>query len=243
MEMNLQSFIGGFDLLMSVLTWIIILAVVGVIAFWFWQMSQYKTRVIIKDVVKNRIIVIPDKARRVKDKNGNMWWKLLKCKDKIPEPSPEAIEIDIKGKKWCEFFRLEGVGYFPSKSKKGYLSIGGKIDEKLFKDLFVSGSEPFTTQQRALYINELREAEEYKRISKHDLIARAIPYVALVLILSVFMLFFSEAVQPMVSVGDKYVSATEKLDQAFEKLDSAINNRQYITGEEDVNQGIGGVPE
>lgn len=232
MDFGLESIMSGFDLLFTVIIWILVICVIGVLAFWLWQTSRYNIKVRIKDVVNDRAITLDDKARRVRDKDGIYWWKLLKAKVRIPEPSPLAIDIDNKGKKRCDFFRLEDSGYFPAKSTKGYLAITGVIDQRLFTNTEIQGSEPFTTQQRALYINELRESENYKRTSKSDLIAKAIPFIALVLILSIFMLFFQETVQPIIQVGNQYVEASEKLSETVGKLDAVVNNRQVMDDEE-----------
>lgn len=229
---------------------ILALGVVGLITFWIWQVTQYKYLVIVREVVNNRTIISHDKARRIRDKDGNFWWKLLKEKVKIPEPGAEAIETTSKGKKFCEFYKLDEAGFFPVKSKKGWAAIENKIDHVRFKTYFADGFEPLTTNQRGMWLHEMREAESYKKMSKNELIAKAIPYIALILILLILLLFAGEFFTPLFQHNERIAAQNERLYESFnvmiDKLDRAVNNRVTLVGEEllSVNQtGVVGVPD
>lgn len=221
---------------------ILVVGVVGLIVFWWWQVTQYKFLVIVREVVNNRTIVSHDKARRVRDKDGNYWWKLLKEKAKIPEPGAEAIETTVKGKKFCEFYKLDEAGYFPIKSKKGWLAIENKVDHTRFKSFFADGFEPLTTNQRSMWLHEMREAESYKKLGKNELIAKAIPYIALILILLILLLFAGEFFTPLFEHNERIAAQNEKIYGQFnvmiDKLDKAVNNRVTLVGDEllEINQ-------
>lgn len=211
---------------------LIIVAVVGVIAYFLIRLSQYNIKVIVRDVVKGRHIIYHDKAKRHKDKIGNYWWLLLKEKTKIPEPPAECIETTNKGKKFVELFKLKDSGYFPAKRSEGYVAIRSKIGEKEFSDRYVEGFEPMTTQDRALMAHELREAEKYKRTNKSALIAQAIPYVALILILTVLLLFAGEFFNPLFENQQRMqqlqTETWSEISVVLDKFDDIINDRQVI---------------
>jgi len=225
---------GGVDVITTSILVILVLSLVGVIGFWLWQNSQYKMLVIIRQVIRGRSIVRTDKARTIKDKDGNTWIKLYKTKIRLPEPAPESIELTSKGKKFFELFELEDSGYFPSEGVKGYLCIKTKIDEKSFYNNTVKGMEPLTTQQRALYIHELKESESYKKLNKSELMMRALPYIAVVMIITVFLLFFNEAASPILEVGKDYQNAMGKFDLVIDKVDQLINSRQLLIDDQNL---------
>lgn len=211
---------------------IILLAVIGLIIFFVLRILSYNIRVVIRDVVKGRHIITYDKAKRHKDKIGNYWWILLKEKAKIPEPPAECIETTNKGKKFIELFKLKDSGYFPAKRTDGYVAIRSTIGEKDFSDRYVEGFEPLTTQDRALMAHEFREAEKYKRANKSELIAKAIPYVALILILTVLLLFAGEFFNPLFENQQRMeqlqAETWQKISITIDKLDKIIDDEQVI---------------
>lgn len=221
---------GTLDIVTTAIISIVVIGTLSVLLFWVWQVTRYKTLVIIRDVVKGRSIIMTDKARRIKDKNSNYWWKLLKEKVRIPEPPEECIETTSKGKKFAEFFKLKDSGYFPAKSTNGYVSVRSQITEDMFKDRMVEGFEPLTTQERALYTYELKESEKYKQASRSEMIAKAIPYVALILILTVLLLFAGEFFSPLFEQQQKMETLQqmtwEKIEGVIDKLDMVIDDKQ-----------------
>lgn len=222
--------LGTIGTITTIIITIVVTGTIGVIAFWLYQMSKYNIIVVIREVIKGRTYIHTDKARRIKDKKNNYWWKLLKEKVKLPEPPSESVEVTGKGKKFAEFFKYKDSGYFPSKATAGYTNINVSFDEEEFKKKSEEGFEPLTTQERALYVHEILEAEKYKKASTSELIAKAIPYIALVMIMTVLLLFGGEFFKPLMEHNEKMIETQgiiqDKMTQTIDKLDAVINDRQ-----------------
>jgi len=214
--MAAADYIGIFTGFMDSILWIVMLLAVGFVAFVFWQLAKYKIKLVVRKLARGRTVVKLDKARVVKDKNGVVWWKFLKHKSKVAEPPSDCIDIDSKGKQFCEFYQLDASTFVPMKD----IIEEHDLHEGRFK-LF----EPLTTQQRALYTHELMVSDSYKQPNKSELIAKAIPYVALVLILTIFMLFFKEAASPIIEVGQKYIDGFDEINDRLAVLEDRYNPR------------------
>ena len=76
------------------LTFWIILGMVALVGVWFFfgVISKFKYKVRIRELVNGRKVIIDDKARLIK-KDGLEYWKLMKLKDIIPVPPPQAIGL------------------------------------------------------------------------------------------------------------------------------------------------------
>lgn len=129
-----QKVAGGIDTTFTVIIILLIVAIVICIAAIIIWRGKFKHKFRIKEVIQGRKIYYDDVARDYKDKQGVRWWRLLKQKENVEIPPPEAIEIDTKGKKCVEAYRLETGEYIYIKdgwtSKEIPLNIQ-EVDEKL----------------------------------------------------------------------------------------------------------------
>ena len=208
--------------------------VVGLIIAIFTMNKKFNIKVIIKESLNGNKVVKHDLAKEFKKDDGIVCWKLQKSKDIIPQPPQSCIELDNKGKKVMQFYRVDGGDLIPSHDAfdPNELSTKEKIIEKI---------QPYTTNQRAMLVSQHLKSERNKKQSMSDMVAKALPYIAMIMLVVMFMLFFNEAVQPMLDVGSQYVTASENLVKASEKLDNAINNR--ITISENEAEGEHNTPE
>lgn len=191
---------------------LIILIILGGIIWFVWWNKKYKHRVLIKEVAKGRTLITGDRARSLKQKDGNIWWKLWRYKDKIPEPPSECVEITTKGKKWCAFYHSEEAGYIPI------------IDNNRYEDwkekLKAEGFEPFTPQHRAILINEMVAANDYKKKGWGDILTTAIPIGSVVIILALLLIFWGDVVEPFTIMGDKLANVADRMIELLDKLSS-----------------------
>lgn len=212
------DFTGIFGGMGTAIMYIIIgLGIAGLIYLVFWWISfKYKVRV--RELVAGGADVIrDDKAKRYKDRDGVYWWKLRKLRTKFPEPPSECIDINHRGKKMLEVYRADDGSFIPIMTSFDYSSWKKEqIDSKEAKAF-----KPFATNQRAMLVHEYRESESYKQRKLSDIVMALAPYVAIVLILAIFMIFFGEVVKPMTSAGDAITKASDKLAVASDNMESA----------------------
>lgn len=205
---------GAVSGLTEAIIWLmIILAICGLMWLFFWWTS-FKFRIRIREIINGRQIVSEDRAKRKKDRDGIYWWKLRKLRVKIPEPPSECIDINRKGKKVLELFRADDGSFIPISVNFDYTAWKKEqLDSKK-----VEAFKPFSSNQRAMYVHELRESETYKKKKLGEILMGLAPYIAIVLILVIFMLFFGEVVKPIGSLSEGLTEASKELKSASDTL-------------------------
>jgi hypothetical protein len=209
---ELTSIIGKIDvggavsgITTAVIYILILLAIIGIMWFIFYWLS-FKFPVTIRDIANNRQIIGKDLAKRIKDRNGVYWWKLRRLREKIPEPPSECIDVNKKGKKSLELFRADDGSFIPIEVKFNYTE--WKKTQLLNKA--TESFKPFGSNQRTMYVHELRESETYKKKKLSDTLMAIAPYIAIVLILVIFMIFFGETVKPTVALSEQVAANCNK---------------------------------
>ena len=219
--------------LLVAITWSLVGIVVVLAGIIFMFLQKYKHTAVIKDCVNKNKIVATDKFRIITNKDGTTWWKLLKTKKTIIPAPQECVEITKKGKYFVQFYRIEEDTFVPCKDN--FDPSTEEVKKQISENI-----QPVTTNQRSLMINQYQKAERNRKKSISELIAMAVPYAALVMIVVMFMLFYGEAVQPIKEmsneVGDKWISITENIEEVTRNLDAVKNNRQHLTGEEGLGE-------
>ena len=195
-------------------------------------MMKYKHRITIKDPVNGGKKVEFDKFKVVKKKNGAIWWKLLKNKSMIPPAPNEVIEITKKGRYAVTYYRLNGDCFIPVKD-----SFDINDYDKTSK--LIQEMQPYTTKEREIMVNQHNKALRDRKLKTSELIAQAIPYAAMILLVVCVMLFWGEFMKPMqetlASTQDSYLRVAEKLESVAEKLDDTVNDQQTLRDEKPLN--------
>lgn len=206
--------------------WILLILLfifLAVIVFFIVQILTFKHKFRVRQVVNGRKIVIDDKAREYIDKEDkNTYWQLLKLKQKIPIPPPEAIDIDKKGKKVVEAYQ-NSTGEFSY--------INDKAEVKSF--------EPLTTNQRLLLINQIKKAQSRKTQSWKENLPQMVFAGAVVIILVSMMVFWGDIAAPALSAGSQMQTIAEQNKITAELLKEIKMDIQVIRGEE---EGMGPTP-
>ena len=224
--------LGGFDAagmassavdgLVTVILWLLIILLVAAIVGLSWYLSTFKHKVRIKKIVKGRTIVIDDKARERRDKDGAIWWIFLKTKIKTLSPPDEAIDINKRGKLLTE-------GYLIKDGRFIWRVDTLKEDEILKASDSVKGDHKlFTSEERALYAKEIRDSEKYKKKSISDLLVAAAPYIAIIMIFALFLIFFNEVVAPSKELGEMIRGTVSDQRETVTILRDIIQNRQSL---------------
>lgn len=226
--MDSASAFGGY------LVWIFVISAV-VVAFVY--ILSFKHIVSVRILNRNgNVLPVKDRAREVKV-DGVKYWKLLKRKDVIPVPPADALIVVKSGGKpkfYAEFTYNEESGYIPLEYDVTTSNFNEKLiitqHGKVIKDSF----QPFTTNQRSLYVMQLRKAEARK---KKDLLERimqlATPLVLVMLFIAV-LIFWEDVAKPGKEMANLNVQMQQKNLELLDNLAeiSAQNARivQAYTG-------------
>ena len=194
-------------------------------------------------VVNGRKIIIDDKAREFKDRDGVMYWQLLRRNEKIPVPPPEAIEIDNKGKKCVEAYRTETGEYVFAQDRgniqeipKQLLKIKNdaerkeKIEEWKKSNRVIDAFQPLTTKQRVILVNQIRKAQEKKTKRWQDYILPIAGIGALVIITIALMVFYADMAKPLLDMADKQNNYATIQKEQLQILKEIKNDIQVIGG-------------
>ena len=237
---DVGGILGGFSsAAVDFFFWLfIILIVVGGLVAGFWYFS-FKHRVRVRKVLKNgRALIIDDKARQFKDRNGAVWWKCLKSNLKIAEPPSAALEVNSRGKIYAEGYLLSD-GRFVWRDND--LDVA-ELDKHTKSDDAVRGKyDAMDSEERALYAMELRESQQYKKKNIADMLAVAAPYIAIILIFALFMIFYGDVVQPTKEMAEVVRASNADLKEAMQIVRDVVQHRETLWLEQN-NLTSGGAP-
>ena len=193
----------------------------GLIAFIFNAML-FKHIIVVRHVANERTLIKMDKGRIYKDRFGNKWLKLRKHREKVFVPPKDITDLTTKGKYFIELERYED-GNFVYLEHNPERERGMTIKE---------GFKHFDTDQRALLIQEFRDAEDWKKKKFSDLLAIAMPYTAMIIIVAVVLIFWGEAIQPMLEINDQIGGTLDKFDSITAKQQAILTNQQFLGGQD-----------
>jgi hypothetical protein len=196
------------------ITWTIIgVAVLGTI---FWYL-QYRHKVVIRMLTSQGSVPFEDKAREVMI-DGVKFWKLLKRKDVVAIPPKKTIvslgkDFFGKPKFYVELYWAEEVGYAPAYdtvSTKNFFerithTEEGGVRRRELGDAYY----PLTTQQRALYVHQLEQANARKKKGILDTIRDLAIPIVLVMFMFGVILFWEDIAKPARDMADKNLQMQE----------------------------------
>lgn len=212
---NIMSKTQGFTDLM------IYLFVIILVAGFTWLILYYlsfKHKVRVRQVVNGRTVIIDDKARFFKDKDKIPKWKLWKMRDVVSLPDDDCLDLTTKGKKVAECFRTDDGTYIWIKSNFDYEKYKANNPE----------FEPFSTEERQMLVTQYREAI-YGKASLLDKVMQFAPYIIVLMILVIFMIFFNETVAPTQALAGQLITATDKMSQSLETINAICLGRVLVT--------------
>jgi len=214
---------------------IIILVIFGAtfvgLGMFVWKLKKdYRHTIIIKNNINGSKLVQMDKFKIIKKSDDSVWWKLQKLKKEIiPAPQP-CIEVDDKGSMFVSYYRLDGDTFIPSRD-------GFDYSNKDTRKKIIDEVQPYTTEQRAISVSQHLKSLRDKTSTLGEKILAAVPVLAVIMILIIFMLFFNDAVKPIKEVGDQFVAVSNNLVKASDKFDNILHDKVHIYDEEELLDG------
>jgi hypothetical protein len=237
-DIGLDVDVGGIaasavDSFVSIILWTLLgIAVIAIVVLGMWFFS-YKHKVRVRKVYSNgRSIVIDDRARVSKGRDGSIWWKTLKTGISTTEPPVEAREVGVKGKIVSEGYLLSDGRFVWRNNDFDYEKL-----KNTSADFVKGGYDALTSDERAMYVHQLRESEKYRKKKITDLLAVAAPYIAIIMIFSLFLIFFGEVVTPAKELGSEVRAASSDMKEAMRLLKDIVQNTETI-GLDNVSGGV-----
>lgn len=212
---------SAMDGLTTVILWVLVVALIGVVAYLAFYLMSFKHKVRVRRIIKGRTYIIDDRAKEFKI-DGAIWWKLLKTKIKTTAPPEEAIDITKKGKLVVEAYLTKDdqlIWRTDRQTTEGFTETLKSAD---------GDYRVFSSEERALYINELREAETYKKKKISDLLVAAAPYIAIILIFVCFLIFFNEVVAPAKELGASIRASHDLQLETMKIMRDIIQNKETM---------------
>jgi hypothetical protein len=206
---------GSLDGMTTFFIWLFtIIIVFGAVWLFIWYMS-FKIKIRIRQHTNSGYYVIDTWARQYKTrKTGITKWRLLKPRQHIAPPVEGFIEITTKGRFSAECDRsIDGTIVWRKIAKNT-----GEVDV-------------FTAEERTMLIQELREAESYKRKNWGEIVMALAPFITIILILVVFMIFFKETVQPTIDMANSIQGTAASMSLLGDKLEAVCLERPTLTGQ------------
>ena len=219
---------GSIDVFITVLIWTLVVGSLAAVGFIVWFFKQFKIRAEVTEIASNGRTVYYDKVREVNDKNGDTGWKFLKTKGtarkkkQIPKPENEYVDLISNGQKFCRFVKNGDVI---------------KPWHPVFSRDKLADTNVMTRDERIATVDELERAnKDYTKTNGWDVINRAIPIVAVLIIFVGSIVFFGEIGDILQEITEKSSSVLAEVGESNERIAEAmeeLTGDNETTGEED----------
>jgi len=192
-----------------VVLWILIAGVVfsGILFIIWWY--SHKVIFVIRKVTGDRPLARIDRAKVYMRRGQPIRWRLRSTKAFVPVPPKEAIDVTEKGKLFVEAYLTEDGEYH---------YITDKMEGQ------IGSLHPVKSVDKEFYAQQVEEGKKYAESNFKDLLLASAPYLLMVLILVIFMIFFNETVAPTIQLGHSLDSATTTLSRAIETWNGCSQN-------------------
>jgi hypothetical protein len=210
---------SGLDGIYSAFIWILILIILGVLLYIIIELTQYKISFRIRETTNGFTVIKDTKIRERKDKDGVRYWEvrgsMFKKPERIPIPEDRVISVTSSGKKVVEAWRL------PTGEYQFVVDNGHKLKE----------FTPFTVNQRLMYIDELKKANEYGKTQWANYVPIIASGMVLVVIFVVALTFWGDVVQPAQELQATNLEIAKQQKITVETLQELIQNKQIFREE------------
>lgn len=254
LSFDVGSITGGiFNVLLLVI--VLVLAIVLIVFFVFIRKFKHKFR--IREVINGRKIIRDEKAREVKSDDGVIYWQLLNSRVYVEIPPSEAIDVDFKGRKCVEAYRVE-TGEFVwavdnaqmkeppadlfSKPPKDVLKIEEEVvreqglkewRQKVLKEWqkknnIIAAFQPLTTKQRLIYINQIKKAYARRTKPWQEYILPIVGIGALVILVVSLMIFWGDLAQPLLDMKNKQIQQDQIQQETLQIIKEIKNDIQVL---------------
>lgn len=239
LNLDVGSVASGFmDNISQAGSWIVWIIVIGALVGALLYLISFKHSVGIRVLTRNgNNLPVKDRAREIKV-DGVVYWKLMKRKHIIPVPPAESLVIRKSGanpKFYAEFSYSDETGYVPLEYDVTTDNFNDKLKMiqhgKVVQDPF----QPFTSNQRSLYVMQLRKSETRRKKDILERITALATPIVLVMLVICILIFWEDVAKPGKEIAELNLQMQEKtlvvLDQIVEISNQNARIVQTLTGE------------
>lgn len=236
-DLGLGGLVGSMNLggmtqgIYGIVMVIIGLALVGAIVWMVLEIRKFKHRIVVKSLTSSRKSIVFDKFKEWKDKDGTMWYRLMRHRVTIIPAPAEAIELMQNGIYFVEVYKdSEGNFTYAKDRVDSEAALGTGMqpgvkkdkDGKMLETKSISSTIPLSTGQRIASVNQLHKAEARKNQGILGQNAGKIIIGATILIAIVLLGIFSENIwKPALEFGGSLHQTAETMNKVAEKFDHA----------------------
>lgn len=234
--------------ILSISLWVLGAGLLGALVYvGVWFKSFGKIRAEITDLTNNGRKTYYDKVRAVKDKKGRSGWQFLKTKSLvgakskvITEPPYKFVDLLDNGVKFVRFVKI-GDEIHPWHPKF-------EVNEDGDGDGVFSGvkTDALSTNEREAYLYEMQRSETYGSRGWKDLIASAMPFITILIVILGGVIMFDSVSDRMVEIQDKMDASSARSEATNVRVAESLERVAEILGGSDfssnTNNGGGGVP-
>jgi hypothetical protein len=202
---NTQALASGVSSFTDGIIWIFAGLAIAAAIWSVWWFLSFKHKVRIRQQTNSGYVIIDTKARQFKNKDGVLKWRFLKYGQVVGEPPEGFVELTAKGKFSAECDRsLDGTVVWRKINKPGVMDV-------------------FTAEERTMVIHEMREAESYKKRNLTDIVLALAPILAILMIITVFLLFAGEVFAPIMEEGQAIRSERRVMHEEYKEITNIVS--------------------
>lgn len=241
---------NGLDQTIFVLYIIVIVGAICGLLYFIYFTLQFKHKFRIREVTNGRKIVYDDKAREYKDKEGVLWWQLLKTRHKLAVPPPEVVDIDSKGKKVVEAYLTPEGGIIWAQDNcklqevpTEIINILDKVEREKQteqwrkKNNIINAFQPYTTKQRLIYIDQHKKAQSKFQTKWQDYIIPVAGIGSLLVIVISLMVFWGDIAKPVLDSQSNQLAYAKIQNEQLQLIKEINQKIQIINNDKTINEG------
>lgn len=217
---------------LSILLW---LAPIAIIAIFVLRIVMYKYEVEVVHLTGGKKVVVRDKAKKTKDKQGVEKLQLKKTRERIAMPPDEVCETNQRGKIHCSVYRTQNGQYIWRKDN-GLVDENGKPRIKLPEGAIEEDFTPLNTMNRSFYADEWEEAQKYKTSNVWDTIKSVAHVMGIVIMVVMLIIYWQDITGPIKDVQDAQTEQLKIQQDIAEKQSRMMSQlvREYVPEDEQI---------
>ena len=200
------SFSGIFSGLYSLVLWVLLLGVIGVIGWKIYDNKKYIYQVKLKLFTNKKFAYFQSTAKRVVD-NGADYWYIKGLKERVPVPPGYCMYQGVKGGWVAEGFYDRQLGVIWSRDEMSvekfeqYLeALKEKQEGKNTGQSINTNFQPMTSADRSLQAAQVTKAVLRRGKDFWSMFWQALPLVIIFMFIVVVIIFWGKILQPVLDV-------------------------------------------
>lgn len=209
----------------GIVVFLIVVAVIGAFAYWYWLNKQYKYQVHLKVLKSGTFTTYYDTARQI-DKDGERYWKLRNLKETVSIPPDKSITQTVRGGWVADGYYERNIGVIwatDSTTWQEFDKLSKSLQEKRRNDPNVKFDaietqyQPITSQERSLQASQITKAVLRKGKSGWELLLQLLPAIMIFFVLVLVLIFWNKIAEPVIQ--------TEQMNQQISTQNALIQQQ------------------